>query len=127
MSVLYDSLVAAGLPIESARDDGEVVFTRGVSLTEAQLAQYNQIRNDFLGIVAPIEQVFHLPLRAPSITVKDVFVESRQIKDDPAAALAEALTEASKPLGTAKSLDLIARSLAVVVADIEARLKKKNI
>jgi len=77
------------------------------------------------------EEVFALPLRAPSITVGDIFVESRDIKDDPYEALAEAMNEASKGKGSAKSLDLIARSslrmidkLRRQVAVLEKRLDK---
>jgi len=77
------------------------------------------------------EEIFDLPIRAPSITVGDLFVESRNIKDDPDEAMDEAMAEADKGKGKAKSLDLIARSslrmidkLRRQVAVLEKRLDK---
>jgi len=79
----------------------------------------------------PTEVIFDLPIRAPSITVGDLFVESRNIKDDPDEAMDEAMAEADKGKGKAKSLDLIARSslrmidkLRRQVAVLEKRLDK---
>jgi len=70
------------------------------------------------------EIAFELPIRAPSITVDDIFVESRTIKDDPDEAFAEALAETSKAKGQAKSLDLIARSSAKMLEKLRAQVKE---
>jgi hypothetical protein len=128
MSTLYDLLTAAGLPVESARDDGEVVFQRGVSLTEAQWAQYNQIRNDFLGIVPPTEQVFDLPVRAPQITsdgvvqATDFQILTPDIDSDPIKAHKQAKSEFDKGKGAAKSLGTMAMANTFVIDSLLKRI-----
>ncbi len=62
------------------------------------------------GNIVPEYQNFVLPIKAPALYADDVFVSSRDIKDDPLEALAEALTETKKGKGKPKSLDMIARS-----------------
>lgn len=54
--------------------------------------------------------IFAKPIVTPALYADDVFVSSRDIKDDPEEAFAEALTETNKSKGQPKSLDLIARS-----------------
>lgn len=56
------------------------------------------------------------------IQAVDFVVASRDIKASPKAALEEAVTEARKAKGIPKSLDLISRSLAVYVEDIDKRM-----
>lgn len=69
------------------------------------------------------EQVFHR-IRATTITADDILVESRDIKEDADEAFAEALEEAKKKKGQAKSLDLISRSMLKKMEQFEKRLKK---
>ena len=54
--------------------------------------------------------IFVKPIVTPAVYAEDIFVSSRDIKDDPLEALAEALTETKKGKGEPKSLDMIARS-----------------
>ena len=120
---LYGELLAAGIDISGCNSSGEVWLTDGTRI---------QDRADVAGVLAahdPKEEVqtvidFKLPLRAPSITVDDIFVESRDIKDDPNEAFAEALAEAGKAKGQAKSLDLIVRSMLRKIEQLEKRLSK---
>lgn len=81
---------------------------------------------------------FDKPIKTTALYADDVFVSSRDIKDNPDEAFVEAKTETEKAKGEAKSLDLIARSalkvlekarreideLKAAVKEIEKRLKK---
>jgi len=70
------------------------------------------------------KEVFALPIETPALYADDIFVSSRTIKDDPDEAFAEALAEASKAKGQAKSLDLIARSSAKMLEKLRAQVKE---
>ena len=83
-------------------------------------------------------EVFYKPIQTPALYAEDIFVSSRDIKDDPDEAFAEALQETRKEKGQPKSLDLITRSalkalersredikdLKKTISDLEKRLKK---
>ena len=58
----------------------------------------------------PDKEIFVLPIRAPAVYADDIYVSSRDIKDNPDEAFAEALAETKKSKGQPKSLDLISRS-----------------
>lgn len=60
--------------------------------------------------IQPPNKKYFVPIETPALYAEDVFVSSRDIKDDPLEALAEALTETQKGKGKPKSLDMIARS-----------------
>lgn len=60
--------------------------------------------------IQPPNKKYFVPIETPALYAEDVFVSSRDIKDDPLEALAEALTETKKGKGKPKSLDMIARS-----------------
>lgn len=61
-------------------------------------------------VVPPENEKYFVPIETPALYADDVFVSSRDIKDDPLEALAEALNETKKEKGEPKSLDIIARS-----------------
>ncbi len=136
---MYTIEYMSGMPATIRRSsDGFIIpLSRdGFALDEWQdFLTWNNAQTTPLDYTAPrlkkTEEVFLLPIRAPSITVDDIFVESRAIKDDPDEAMAEAMAESGKGKGNAKSLDLIARSslkmidkLQRQVAVLEKRLDK---
>lgn len=55
-------------------------------------------------------EIFSKPIRTPALYADDVYVSSRDIKDDPDEAFVEAKAETEKSKGAPKSLDLISRS-----------------
>lgn len=60
----------------------------------------------------------------PTLIVEDILVQSRDIKDDPDEALAEALAETGKAKGEPKSLDLITRSTLKALEHAMKEIKK---
>lgn len=62
------------------------------------------------GGVPQTEITYVLPIRTPALYADDVYVSSRDIKDNPDEAFAEAIAETEKAKGKPKSLDLISRS-----------------
>jgi len=88
--------------------------------------------------IQPQNKKYFVPIETLALYADDVFVSSRDIKDDPDEAFTEALDETKKSKGQPKSLDLISRStlkalekarneikdLEATVKDLEKRLKK---
>lgn len=60
--------------------------------------------------IQPENRRFFVPIETHALYADDVFVSSRDIKDDPDEAFTEALDETKKSKGQPKSLDLISRS-----------------
>ena len=125
---IFEKLIAAGLPVLSATEDGAIEST---AMTDEQRVLFQQIINEHFGIQEPTMQTFEIPIQAPAIYVEDIFVSSRKIKDDPDEAFAEVEFESEKPHGEPKSLDLIARSHTRMIRKLqnendklEKRLKK---
>jgi ABC-type phosphate/phosphonate transport system substrate-binding protein len=110
VSKLHKELTLAGITFIGCNDRGVVWENGDVEI---------QSRPDIAAIIAahdptpdplPEKEIFLRPIQAPALYAEDVFVSSRDIKDDPLEALAEALTETQKGKGKPKSLDMIARS-----------------
>lgn len=73
----------------------------------------NLVDADLLDCIAdplPDKEIFARPIQAPAVYADDIYVSSRDIKDNPDEAFAEALAETKKSKGQPKSLDLISRS-----------------
>lgn len=108
--------------------NGEIVCPSMPDLVDADLL-------DCLADPLPDKEIFSRPIQAPAVYAEDIYVSSRDIKDDPNEALAEALTETKKRKGEPKSLDIISRStlkaLEHAIKEIDKlrleveRLKKK--
>lgn len=106
---LNKELKQAGISFAGVNDEGIVWGVDGK--TEIQN------RPDVFAIInshdpnpEPDVDIFENPIITPALYAGDVYVSSRDIKDDPYEAFAEALAETSKKRGEPKSLDLIARS-----------------
>lgn len=87
-------LIEAGIPVievESNELLGSYAFSSPLTLEQRII--FENITNPK---PAKEEEIFNLPIRAPSITVSNVFIESPKPKTDPNEALAEALAEAAK-------------------------------
>lgn len=69
------------------------------------------------------QEIFAKPIVTPAVYADDIFVSSRNIKDDPDEAFAEALAETGKTKGEPKSLDLIARSTLKAVQNERKKIK----
>ena len=74
--------------------------------------------------ILPIEQVFILPVYAPTMTARDFIVQSPKPKADPLEALKEAIEEADK---ADKSVALIVLDLVKYLEEVEKRLKKAKV
>lgn len=82
---------------------GEIVCPSLPDLVDADLL-------DCIADPLPDKETFSRPIQAPAVYADDIFVSSRDIKDDPDEAFVEAINETKKSKGHPKSLDLIARS-----------------
>lgn len=60
--------------------------------------------------IPPENKRFFTQIETPALYAQDIFVTSRDIKDDPDEAFVEAKAETEKSKGAPKSLDLISRS-----------------
>lgn len=105
-------------PFKDFHDDGNgyLICPSLPDLTDADLL-------DCIADPLQDKEIFSKPIQTPAIYADDVFVSSRKIKDDPDEALQEAINEAEKPEGTAKSLDLIARSTIKIVEQQRRKIK----
>lgn len=72
----------------------------------------------------PDKEIFSLPIQAPAIYADDIFVSSRDVKDDPDEAFVEAKAETEKAKGEPKSLDLISRSTLKAVEKAREEIKE---
>lgn len=138
VSKLHKELTLAGITFIGCNDRGVVWGNGDVEI---------QSRPDIAAIIAahdptpdplPEKEIFLRPIQAPALYAEDVFVSSRDVKDDPDEAFIEAKAETEKAKGEPKSLDLISRStlkavekareeikaLEATVKDLEKRLKK---
>lgn len=73
--------------------------------------------------IQPPNKKYFVPIETPALYAEDIFVSSRDIKDSPDEALAEALTETKKARGEPKSLDLISRSAIKILEHAMKEIK----
>lgn len=78
-------------------------------LLDARFAELWEASNQSPVIVPDVYEYLQ-SIKTPAIYADDVFVSSRDIKDDPNEAFMEAIRETGKAKGEPKSLDLISRS-----------------
>ena len=110
VSKLHKELTLAGITFIGCNDRGVVWGNGDVEIPS---------RPDIAAIIAahdptpdplPEKEIFLRPIQAPAVYADDIYVSSRDIKDNPDEAFAEALAETKKSKGQPKSLDLISRS-----------------
>ena len=124
MSAYSNKLIAAGLPVYSG-DETHVTYSR--SLTAAEEITAAAIEREMFPERYPTEQVFPLPLRAPTMTAEQ-FVESHEYY------LMSAKAQKTKDLALAKVAELdvmerkalgeIVRNLAFIVKEQDTEIKE---
>lgn len=114
-------LKAAGIPIEGVGGnlDGSIRIDFQPEATQEQRTLAEEILAAHDPTPDPESDTLVIDKIVQAI---DFVVASRDIKNNPKAALEEAVAEARKAKGTRKSLDLISRSLAMYAEDVEIRV-----
>jgi len=122
---LHDELIAAGIiDVVTVVSDGRVIDNGNNEIQPRPDVAAVIAAHDPTETPAPSSVIFDLPLIAPSITVSEIIVQSPKPKDKADDALTHLVSLAKSK---DKPLAEIILNLVVYVADLEQRVKKKNI